>query len=60
MFANIGKYKPCGMFTTGHFILLTITCIGIIIALKFTENKNREQVHKIIKNLTITSYKNYI
>src|SRR5699024_1273490 len=46
-------YEPCGIFSTGHFILLTVTIICIILALKFTYRKNKEDVYKIIKNLTI-------
>lgn len=53
MFSNIGKYEACGIFTKGHFILITITTIAIIIALKNTVQKDKEQVHKIIKKLTI-------
>lgn len=53
MFSNMGNYEPCGIFTTGHFILLTVTIICIILALKFTYRKNKEDVYKIIKNLTI-------
>lgn len=53
MFSNMGDYEPCGIFTTGHFILLTVTIICIILALKFTYRKNKEDVYKIIKNLTI-------
>ena len=53
MFSNIGEYKPCGIFTIGHFNLILITIIGIFIALKKTANKNKEQVYKIIKNITI-------
>ncbi len=55
MFSNMGKYQPCGIFTRGHFILLASTLVGIFIALKFTVNKNKEQIHKIIKNITITA-----
>ena len=53
MFAKMGYYKPCGIFTIGHFILFAITVICIIIALKFTYKKNKEEVYKIIKFLTI-------
>ena len=53
MFSNIGEYEPCGIFTTDHFILIGITIIGIIIALKFTSNKSKEKVHSIIKKITI-------
>lgn len=53
MFANAGVYEPCGIFTRGHFILIGITIIGILVALKHTITKNKEQVHNIIKKLTI-------
>lgn len=53
MFSNIGEYKPCGIFTKGHFILIIITIIEIFIALKYSFKKNKEEVHKIIKNITI-------
>ena len=38
--ARPGEYKACGMYTKGHLILFVITVIGILIALKFTKNKN--------------------
>lgn len=53
MFSNIGTYKACGIFTKGHFTLIAITTIAIIIALKCTIQKDKEQVYKIIKRLTI-------
>lgn len=53
MFSNIGEYESCGIFTTDHFILIGITIISIIIALKFTSNKSKEKVHSIIKKITI-------
>ena len=53
MFAKIGKYAPCGIFTKGHFILITITIIGIFIALKKTFNKKRGEIYGIIKKITI-------
>ncbi len=53
MFSKMGKYEPCGIFTIGHFILIAITVIGICIALKYSINKNKKQVHKIIKYVTI-------
>lgn len=51
--AKPGEYEACGMYTIGHLILLTITIIGISIAIKFTKNKSKEQVTKIIKNITV-------
>lgn len=53
MFAKSGVYEACGIFTTGHFILIGITVIAIILALKVTSKKSKEQVHKIITCLTI-------
>ena len=50
-FAKQGQYNPCGVFTTGHFILMALTFIGVIIALKMTINK--KDTHKIIKKCTI-------
>lgn len=52
-FSRPGEYEACGMFTTGHFILLIVTILSILLALKFTHKKNKEEVHKIIKTCTI-------
>ena len=52
----MGKYEACGIFTTGHFVLATITIIAIYIALKYSVNKSREDVHNIIKWLTISVF----
>lgn len=49
--AKAGEYEPCGMLSVGHFILIAVTIIGIIIALKLTVNKN--ETKKIIKGCTI-------
>ena len=51
--AKPGEYEPCGMYTIGHLILLTITVIGILIALKFRKNSNKEQILKEIRIITI-------
>ncbi len=53
MFSKIGKYRPCGIFTKGHFILIGITISSIILALKHTMTKSKEEVYKIIKRITI-------
>lgn len=53
MFSKIGKYKPCGIFTKGHFILIGITISSIILALKHIVPNNKEEVHKIIKRITV-------
>lgn len=49
--AKPGQYDACGIFTIQHFILVSITVIGIIIALKLTVNKC--DVKKVIKRCTI-------
>lgn len=51
--AKPGEYEACGMYTIGHLILLIITTIGVLVALKFTKNKNKKQIIKIIRNITI-------
>ncbi len=45
--------NPCGIFTTKHFILIILTIVAISVALKKTVHKSKEEVHKIIKKLTI-------
>lgn len=51
--AGPGEYAPCEMFTLGHLKLLVVTIICIVIALKFTINKSKEKVEKIIKFTTV-------
>lgn len=53
LFAAPGEYKACGIFTPNHFKLIIITILGITIALKYTINKSKEEVYKIIKHTTI-------
>ena len=50
-FAKQGMYEACGIFTPQHFVLIAITLVAIIIALKYTIN--RKDVQKIIKKCTI-------
>ena len=52
-FAKPGEYKACGLFTTQHFELIAITIIVIVIALKNTVNKTKEEIRNIIKRCTI-------
>lgn len=56
LFSRIGTYKECGIFSIGHFCLITITIIGIIIALKLTKSKSRKDINKIIKYVTIIAW----
>lgn len=50
LFANPGKYNPCGIYTRGHIILFTITVIGIIIAVKNTNKKYKENNNQYDNN----------
>lgn len=49
--AKPGEYEACGIFTIGHFVLMIITVIGVLIALKYTINK--KETKKIIRKCTI-------
>lgn len=49
----MGTYEPCGIFTKGHLVLFVITIIGIFVALKYTKESSKEEVHNIIKRITI-------
>lgn len=53
LFRSANEVIPCGMFSIEHFILLTITLICVIIALKHTRNIEKDKVKKIIKKTTI-------
>lgn len=53
LFAKPGVYEPSGIFSIDHFKLMIITIIGIIIALKKTIKKSKEEVYQIIKRCTI-------
>lgn len=48
--ARAGEYEACGIFTIKHFILIAVTLISIVIALRYTLKKD---VKKIIRNCTI-------
>ena len=51
--ARPGEYEACGMYTIGHLIILLLTILSILTALKFTKNKNKEQILKEIRIITI-------
>lgn len=53
MFSKMGEYEACGIFTPGHFILIGFTLLCIVIALKYSYNQTKEEVHKTIKYITI-------
>ena len=52
-FSKPGEYKPCGMYSIGHIVLLVITFICIAIAIHFTKKFNKDNVKKTIKISTI-------
>lgn len=56
LFAEPGKYKPCGMFTLGHLELIVITVMCIIVALQKTVHKSKEEIKKIIQKCTIVMW----
>jgi len=51
--ARPGEYEACGMYTIGHLVLFVITALGILIALKLTKNKSKEQILKDIRIITV-------
>lgn len=53
LFAKPGEYEACGIFSIDHFLLLTISTIGIIIALRNSRKMNREQIKSTIMCITI-------
>ena len=53
MFSSLGKYAPCGIFTKGHFALIGLTILSIAVALKYSINKSKEEIYKIVKRITI-------
>ena len=53
-FAKPGIYEPCGIYNYRHIILAVIILVWVAIAVKLTEVNKKEDVRKIIKNLTIT------
>ena len=54
LFAKPGEYLPCGMFSIQHFSLLSLTIIGIIIAIKNTKLNDKKDIKKKIIIVTIS------
>lgn len=52
-FKSAEEVIPCGIFSIEHFILLAITIVCIIIALKRTKNMEKNKVKKLIQKTTI-------
>ena len=52
-FKSADEVTPCGMFSVEHFILLAITLVCVVIALKHTKNMEKENIKKLIRITTI-------
>lgn len=52
-FAKPGEYKACGLFSLQHIGLILATFACVALALKKTVHKSKEEIYKIIRNLTI-------
>lgn len=48
-FANPGEFQACELYSVGHFILLLITIIGIVIAVELTKTQDKNTIRKIIR-----------
>ena len=48
-----GEYPPCGMFNFRHLTLFIITIIGVIFAVNHTRIKEKSDVKKIIRIITV-------
>lgn len=53
-FSKPMQYKPCGIFSVQHFILLIVTGVLIYIATIYTDKNNKKGIRKIIRIATIT------
>lgn len=53
LFAKAGEYEPCGIFSMQHFGLIIVTILGIVVALKKSMNKTKQEVKQTIKKCTI-------
>lgn len=53
-FSKPGQYKPCGLYSMGHIILLIVSFTCIAVALFFTRKFDKDKVKKTIKISTIT------
>lgn len=52
-FAKAGIYPPCGLFSTGHFIMLIIVLIVVVLALRFIKVESKKDVRKVIRIVTL-------
>ncbi len=52
--AKIGEYSPCGIYSSGHIILLFITLMATTVALKISRRKSSSEIKKIIQIIVIS------
>lgn len=52
-FAKPGEYQACGLVTVGHLVIFVLTAIGVIVAVKCTKIRCKEDVTTIIRRSTI-------
>ncbi len=55
-FSKIGEYEECGLFTAGHFCLLFLTVLAIIVLLFCSKNREQAEIKRIIKFIVITAW----
>ncbi|MBR3720483.1 MAG: YwaF family protein [Clostridia bacterium] len=53
-FAKPGVYEPCGIYNIRHLIIAIGTLICVVIAAVMTKTNKKEDIKKIIRNVTIT------
>ena len=53
LFSKLGEREASGIFSLGHFVLFSLSVVGICIALKLTKNKTKDDVKEIIKKSTL-------
>ena len=49
MFAPSGKYEPCGLFTTSHFVALAICLLLVLVLVTYSLKLSNNTFNKIIK-----------
>lgn len=52
-FSKPGEFEPCGINSIGHYIYIVLTTIAVIIGLKCTINKSKNEIKLIIQRCTI-------
>lgn len=53
-FAKPGVYEPCGIYNIRHLIIAIGTLLCVAIAAVMTKTNKKEDIKKIIRNITIT------